>query len=202
MIKIKICGITNIEDALSALNLGADAIGFVFAKSKRQIDASLCAGILKELSPFCYTVGVFRNNSADFINSVLDICPLSALQFHGDEDNDFCISFKRHVIKAVTIDKEEDLNKIAAYPGIKDILLDGKNPGEGELFDHTYIKNLPGSKNIILAGGLNPENVAEVVKNNRRLSAVDVSSGVEAYYGKKDYNKVKNFIERARTALK
>ena len=134
MVKIKICGLTNTEDAISALSLGADALGFVFAQSKRHISADACEEILKNLPPFSYTVGVFRNNSADFINSVLDRCSLSALQFHGDEDVDFCTSFKRHVIKALSIDKKDDLKKIYDYPNVSDILLDAKKSRRGKGF--------------------------------------------------------------------
>lgn len=197
MIKIKICGITRTEDALISIKYGANALGFVFAESKRKITAEQCVNILKRVPSIINTVGVFRNNSKDYIKEVLSICPLSTLQFHGDEDEEFCLSFNRPVIKAFSVASSKDLEQINNFSQINTILIDGKNPGSGKTFDHNILSSIETDKYVILAGGLNPENISEIL-NNHKVFGVDVSSGVEKNYGIKDKNKIIDFINNVR----
>lgn len=197
MIKVKICGITRYEDANVAVNSGADAIGFIFAESKRKIDIKCCAEIIKNLPPFVYTVGVFMNNSASYINYVLDNCYLSALQFHGNEDENFCLSFNKPVIKAFSINNNNDLLLINNFPNIKNILIDGPKPGAGKIFDHKLLKEINKNKNIILAGGLNPDNIEKILKETN-VYWVDVSSGVEKSPGIKDQELIEKFLQKVK----
>lgn len=194
MIKVKICGITRLEDAIDALKLGADAIGFVFAESKRKISIKDCEKIINKLPPFAYTVGVFMNNDILYINNILKKCYFSALQFHGDESEEFCKSFNKPVIKGFSISSENDILKIENYPNIKNILLDGANPGSKTGFDHNLLKKIDKNKKIILAGGLTPHNITDILENIRDIYAVDVSSGVETSPGIKNYELMQDFI--------
>lgn len=197
MVKVKICGITNYNDAISAYNAGADAIGFVFAESKRKISVDKCREILNKLPAFLYTIGVFKNNDKKFIEEVLKYCGLSALQFHGNENEEFCLSFARPVIKAISIKNEDDFKILKDFKKTINVLIDGKSPGSGQLFDHKLLKFVPEGKNVILAGGLTPDNVYEIVKNTN-VFAVDVSSGVEKSPGIKSEKKIIDFVLNAR----
>ncbi len=195
--RVKICGITRYSDAIDAYKAGADAIGFVFAKSKRQITAKECKCIMDKLPPFCYTVGVFKDNGKGEIWNTLKYCGLSCLQFHGAENEEFCNSFGLPYIKGFSIENADDIEKIKDFPCTINILVDGQSPGSGRSFDHTFLSLLPENKNVILAGGLNPDNISEL-KGNDKINALDVSTGVEFEPGIKDLEKVKKFIRIAK----
>lgn len=198
MIRIKICGITRVEDALAAAHGGADALGLVFyEKSPRHVSVQQAAELANIIPPFVTTVGLFVNPSADEVRNVLHHVPLDVLQFHGEEEPEFCEQFGRPYLKAVRVRQGVDLLQCAArYRSAQGLLLDayieGTHGGTGESFDWALIPHdllLP----VILSGGLHAGNVAEAIKQVRPY-AVDVSSGVEAAKGIKDTAKVAAFI--------
>ena len=198
MTRIKICGITRMEDALAAADGGADALGLVFfQQSPRHITVSKAARLVKKLPPFITLVGLFVNPSPDYVEAVLEEVPLDVLQFHGGETPTFCMRFARPYLKAIRMKEGVDLVQCAArYAGAQALLLDawveGVPGGTGKTFDWEAIPHdldLP----VILSGGLNPDNVAEAVRTVRPY-AVDVSSGVEADKGIKDAGKIAAFI--------
>lgn len=195
--KIKICGLTNIEDALLAADLGADFLGFIFAKSKRQADAETVREIVKQLPSTSVTVGVFMDQPVDFVRETMEKTKLDRVQLHGDESIDFCRQLSWPVIKRICIEDEmsiEDIrDQMAQFPGV-DYLID-PGAGSGKAFDWPVIRDL--KTKYILAGGLNPDNVREAVALLHPYG-VDVSSGVESRPGKKDPNKLQRFIEEVR----
>ena len=203
-VRVKICGITRLQDLHAACDAGADALGFVFyEKSPRHLSIASAAALLRELPPFVQSVGLFVNAEPAFIESVLQAVPLDLLQFHGDETPADCARFGRPYIKAVRVNRETDLLKCAAdFDAACGLLLDAWVPGvpggTGERFDWTLIPaNLP--KPVILSGGLTPGNVAEAVQRVHPW-AVDVSSGVEVSKGIKDAHKIAQFIAKAKDA--
>lgn len=201
-VRVKICGITRPEDAAAAVAAGADALGFVFyAPSPRYVTAERAAGIIADVPPFVATVGLFVNASEDEVRAVLDVVPLSLLQFHGDEDNAFCGRFGRPWIKALAVRPEQDtMAAIAAYPDASGILLDAWHPdlrgGTGHTFDWAGFPAQAG-KPLILAGGLTPENVAQAILQTHPY-AVDVSGGVEMAKGIKDARLIESFVTEVR----
>jgi len=203
-VRVKICGITRLQDLHAACDAGADALGFVFyEKSPRHLSITTAAALLRELPPFVQSVGLFVNAEPAFIESVLQAVPLDLLQFHGDETPAECARFGRPYIKAVRVNRETDLLKCAAdFDAARGLLLDAFVPGvpggTGERFDWSLIPaDLP--KQVILSGGLTPDNVAEAVQRVRPW-AVDVSSGVEVTKGIKDAQKIAQFIAKAKEA--
>ncbi|MBU1265041.1 MAG: phosphoribosylanthranilate isomerase [Gammaproteobacteria bacterium] len=203
-VRVKICGITRLQDLHAACDAGADALGFVFyEKSPRHLSIASAAALLRELPPFVQSVGLFVDAEPAFIESVLQAVPLDLLQFHGDETPADCARFGRPYIKAVRVNRETDLLKCAAdFDAACGLLLDawvaGVPGGTGERFDWTLIPaNLP--KQVILSGGLTPDNVAEAVQRVHPW-AVDVSSGVEISKGIKDAHKIAQFIAKAKDA--
>jgi len=202
MVKIKICGITNLADAEKAVELGADALGFIFSKSPRRVDAEIATEIIKGLPPFITTVGVFVNESMEVVKHIASVCRLNVLQFHGDELPEFCSQFGRKIIKSFRVKNPDDLSMLPGYKGIVSAyLLDsrvkGKRGGTGETFDWELAKIAVPYGRVILAGGLTSENVAEAIKAVNPY-AVDVSTGVESAPGKKDYEKMRRFVETVR----
>ncbi len=202
--RVKICGITNLGDALAAVEAGADALGFVlYAPSKRYVTPEQAGEIIRKLPPFVTTVGLFVNADVDFVESVLATAQLDLLQFHGDESNADCVRFGRPFIKALRVKPDLDLlQAFSAYPDARGILLDAYRPGvpggTGEVFDWDLIPDeIAGA--ITLAGGLDATNVARAVAAVGPY-AVDVSGGVEAAPGQKDGAKVSAFVEAAKTA--
>jgi phosphoribosylanthranilate isomerase len=192
--RVKICGITSVTDALNAANAGADALGFVFyAKSPRYVTPEQAAEICRALPPFVTSVGLFMNADAEQVRATLDIVSLDLLQFHGSEPPEFCRSFGRPYIKALGIQGLVNFAEQAdRYPDALGILVDshalGKAGGTGQTFDWKLLpKNY--SKPIILAGGLNPENIAEAVRETS-VYALDLSSGVESSPGIKSKAKI------------
>ena len=201
-VRVKICGITRVEDALVAAAAGADAIGLVFyAKSPRAVDIEQAREILAVLPPFVTSVGLFVDAERSELERILASVPLDLLQFHGDESVQQCEAFGRPYIKALRVKAGDDIAaQVARYPSAQGILLDayveGVPGGTGEAFDWSLIPQTL-SKPLILAGGLRPDNVAEAVSRVRPY-AVDVSGGVEASKGVKDVEKVDAFIRAAR----
>lgn len=201
-VRVKICGITRVEDALAAAAAGADAIGLVFyAKSPRAVDIEQAREILAALPPFVTSVGLFVDAERSELERILASVPLDLLQFHGDESVQQCEAFGRPYIKALRVKAGDDIAaQVACYHSAQGILLDayveGVPGGTGEAFDWSLIPQAL-SKPLILAGGLRPDNVAEAVSRVRPY-AVDVSGGVEASKGVKDVEKVGAFIRAAR----
>jgi phosphoribosylanthranilate isomerase len=203
--RIKICGITNVEDALDAVSLGADAIGFIFTKdSKRYISPEQAESIALFLPPFVSIVGVFVNASKEEIDDTVTRCKLDLIQLHGHETPAFCQQMSRRVIKAFHMAEPEDVDPIGAYQGIiSAALLDTKvqnlSGGTGKVFDWGLALQVNRFEiPLILAGGISVQNI----KKARQLVnpyAVDLSSSVEASPGKKDYNKMKDFVEAVRS---
>ena len=201
MTKVKICGITNLDDALTAVEFGADAIGFVFVpNTPRYIESAKAAEIIMRLPPFVTTVGLFVNDSQEHIEQIANQCKLNVLQLHGQEPPDFCLQFNRKVIKAFRVKDKESLIVLPKYT-VSAYLLDtyvkGAMGGTGVTFDWRLALDAKKYGPVILAGGLNPENVAKAIQQVRPYG-VDVSSGVEAEPGKKDHGKIKDFIEAAK----
>ncbi len=203
-VRVKICGITRLEDARAACEAGADALGFVFyARSPRHLAIEQARSLVTALPPFVTSVGLFVDAEPAFVRQALKEVPLDLLQFHGGESPDECRGFGRPYLKAVRVRPGADLLKYATeYHDALGLLLDayvsGVPGGTGERFDWSLIPaHLP--KPVVLSGGLTPENVAEAVEQIRPW-AVDVSSGVEARPGVKDATKVAAFIEHAKRA--
>lgn len=196
--RVKICGITNVEDAKSAIAAGADALGFVFyEKSPRYIEIDSAQQIINQCSPFINFVGLFVDADENYIRKVLDQVALCTLQFHGQEAEQACAIYNRPYIKAISMTESIDLHEQCnCYQSAAGLLLD------------TYVKDIPGGtglsfdwglipndlpKPIILAGGLNETNVKSAI-NQVHPYAVDVSGGVEKEKGIKDSNKINKFI--------
>jgi len=203
-VRVKICGITRLQDVHAACAAGADALGFVFyEKSPRNVSAETAAALLRAMPPFVQSVGLFVNAEPAFVEAVLQAVPLDLLQFHGDETPADCERFGRPYIKAVRVTTDTDLLKYAAdFETARGLLLDayvqGVPGGTGERFDLSLIPaSMP--KPIVLSGGLQPDNVAEAVQQVRPW-AVDVSSGVEASKGIKDPHKMTQFIAKAKAS--
>lgn len=202
MARIKICGITRVEDALAAAEAGADAIGLVFyAPSPRAVDAEQAAGIVAALPPFVTTVGLFVDADPGDVREVLARVPLDVLQFHGEESDEYCRQFGRPFLKAVRVQSAEQLADVAArWPGASGILLDSYKPGvpggTGEVFDWRLV---PANRdwNLVLAGGLTAANVHQAISEMRPW-AVDVSGGVEASKGIKDVEKINAFVQEVK----
>lgn len=197
---VKICGITNEDDALFAVAMGADAVGFVFAPSTRQVAAQQVYDITRRLPPEILTVGVFRDEHPDRVIDTVQRAGLKAAQLHGYETPSMVADVAaqvRWVIKAVVAGSSDAAR--ADQFGTDMILVDAPSPGSGEVFDWGLFADLPEGPRYLIAGGLNPDNVALAVS---RVSpwGVDVSSGVERSPGRKDPLKVKSFVERARAA--
>lgn len=202
--RVKICGITRIEDALCAVNSGADSLGFVFYdKSPRAIQPSDAALIIQQLPAFVTTTALFVNAEADFIDRVIAKTRIDLLQFHGDETPEFCNSFSRPYLKALRMKPGLDLAaECQRFRSSQAILLDAYRPGvpggTGEVFDWDLIPD-PHPAPVILAGGLTCDNVAEAVKTVQPY-AIDVSGGVEQSKGIKDAVKIDKFINEVTRA--
>ncbi|MBE0481804.1 MAG: phosphoribosylanthranilate isomerase [Dehalococcoidia bacterium] len=199
MVKVKICGITNLEDALAAVRSGADALGFVFAPSPRRMTPGAVREIVEKLPPLICKVGVFQDMDADSIKETLSYCHLDLAQLHGSEGPDACAALFPRVIKAFTVSTlphTEDLSsyRVAAY------MLDrekGRRHTRASEDVWRAVRSLRDHGLLILAGGLTPGNVSEAVKIARPY-AVDVSSGVESRPGRKDHARLRAFIISAR----
>ncbi len=199
LVFVKICGITTEEDALLAVAVGTDALGFVFAPSKRQVTATRVADIVKRVPAEIMTVGVFRNETPARIRSIVNQTGLTAVQLHGHETPAIVAEVKqdvRTVFKAVPAGSEAF--ERADEFGADAILVDNPTPGSGQLFDWRLAEDAPAGVALIMAGGLDPTNVAEAIRKVRPWG-VDVSSGVERAPGLKDPILVRDFVEAARS---
>ncbi len=202
--RIKICGITRPEDAQHAAALGADAVGLVFyGPSPRNVDIKQACAVMNILPPFVTSVGLFVNATMAEIQGVLAQVNLDLLQFHGDESPEFCIRFSRPYIKAIRMRENVNLQVEAdQYAQAQGLLLDAYHPalpgGTGESFEWTRVPDdLP--MPVILAGGLSADNVGEAIRTVQPY-AVDVSGGVEAEKGIKDWDKMADFVAGVRVA--
>jgi phosphoribosylanthranilate isomerase len=199
---IKICGITNEQDALLAVALGADALGFVFAPSPRQVAPSKVREIVRRLPSEIVTVGVFRDELPKRIIDIMQEAHLQGAQLHGHESLLIASEVSNAVrfsIKAV-VAGSPDASRANDFV-CDAILVDGLSPGSGEVFDWGLMNEIPLGLRLILSGGLNPENVAEGIDRVRPWG-VDVSSGVEKSHGLKDPVKMRQFIANARAAAR
>ena len=205
MTKIKICGITNTADALAAIECGADMLGFVFTdQSPRQISLTSAIEIIKACPPAIVKVGLFVNQEEELVKDIVKKSQLDYLQFHGQEPPDYCrrVSKSGKIIKAFRV-KDHDSLKILPDYDVEIYLLDSyredKLGGTGHTFDWDLaISAKDYGRPIMLAGGLNPENVGQAVSRVRPY-AVDVSSGIEKCPGKKDIKLMKEFIKEVRS---
>ncbi|WP_077213573.1 phosphoribosylanthranilate isomerase [Bacillus dakarensis] len=200
--KVKICGIKDVETALYAISQGADALGFLFAESKRRITPEDAKEIIDKLPDKILKVGVFVNEEVENIKRIVEYTGLTAVQLHGDEPPETCEAFSIPVIKALSVGSSDDLEKIHEYD-CEYVLLDspkGKyRGGNGVKFDWSLLAEFnTNGKKVILAGGLNEANVTEAIRMSQPFM-VDVSSGVETD-GKKDKLKIHNFIDEAKSA--
>lgn len=205
MVKVKICGITTVEDALHAAACGADALGFVFyEQSPRHVTEETARAIVAALPPFVTTVGLFVNEDPVRIEEIACRCGLDAIQLHGDEPPQGCHFPPRRVVKALRVRGAESLTDLDDY-AVSAVLLDAWVPGSYGGTGHTFNWELAAAaarrRPVILAGGLTPENVAGAVAAVRPYG-VDVSSGVEGAPGRKDPEKVAAFIRNAKLGVK
>lgn len=203
MAKVKICGITNLEDALNSVEAGCDALGFVFyRKSPRYIAPERVKEIIDNLPKNIIRVGVFVNAKEKNIKRIAKICNLDMLQFHGNESSSFCKKFRDYkIIKTFRIKDKIDLKNILDYETFAylfDTFVKSKIGGTGKKFNWTLVRHLTGFRRLVfLSGGLNAENIREAIKQVQP-DWVDVSSSVEISPGKKDRKKVKEFIKTVR----
>lgn len=201
-VKVKVCGMTQWEDAKYAVEQGADAVGFIFyKKSPRSVTMKEAREIILKLPPFVDTVGVFVNESPDRVNKIADYCGLDLVQLHGEESPAFCRKIHRRVIKAFRVADLQSIKQMEKYSVsgfLLDTFCDDLHGGTGRTFDWNLA--LPAKKMgpVILAGGLTPRNVAQAVRQVRPYG-VDVCSGVEKTPGIKDPEKVRAFLKNIRS---
>lgn len=205
MTRIKICGITNLADALAATQAGADALGFVFySKSPRHILPEEAADIINQLPPFVQVVGLFVNETTELVNQISRQCKLGLVQLHGDETPAYCRQINQRLVKAFRVQTAEDLKQIARYADygcLLDAYCDSAYGGTGKSFNWEIAKEaVQRGHQVILAGGLSAANVADAIKQVQPY-AVDVSSGVEVAPGRKDPLKLQQFIHNVSTAI-
>ncbi|RDS79839.1 phosphoribosylanthranilate isomerase [Dyella monticola] len=202
MTRIKCCGMTRVEDALFAAELGADAIGVVLtAHSKRQVSLAQARAIVQAMPPFVTTVALCMDDEASFVQEIVDVVRPSMLQFHGDESDEWCAQFGQPYLKAIAMgDGAAALYQLRDHPHAAALLLDGHGLGEaggsGKSFDWSLMPRQL-TQPLILAGGLTPTNVATAISIARPW-AVDVSSGIESAPGIKDPAKMRSFIAAVR----
>jgi phosphoribosylanthranilate isomerase len=201
MVRVKICGITNRDDALHAVQAGADALGFIFhAASPRNVSPEQAAAVIEALPPFVQAVGLFVNADIEFVNATCNLCRLDMVQLHGDEPPEVCDLVCRRVMKAFRIKDITSLEPMKDYR-VAGYLLDAWSPGAyggtGLVFNWEVAEIAKRYGPIILAGGLTPDNVRQAVERVEPYG-VDVSSGVESSPGKKDPAKVQAFIRQAK----
>jgi phosphoribosylanthranilate isomerase len=203
-VKVKICGITNIDDAMASIGFGADALGFVFFQgSPRYISQVDAADIIRKLPAFVMTVGVFVNEQPKDLEEIIAKTGIDVIQLHGEEPPEGC-SLSRRVIKAIRVKSLASLDPLVHYQDrVSAFLLDAFSPdsfgGTGQRFNWDIATHAKQFGKIILSGGLNPDNIIEAVKQVGPYG-VDVSSGVESVKGKKDHHKLRLFIQRAKAA--
>jgi|TARA_B100002003_G_scaffold236687_1_gene252926 phosphoribosylanthranilate isomerase len=199
MVYVKVCGITNVEDAQLAVELGASAIGMVFwPESPRFVDPKKAAIVRSVLPPSVLPVGVFVDQSVSYVRRVAEIIHLGAVQLHGCESYGYCQSIGLPIIKAVTVENGKMMTALSDVPETVTVLLDAHDPvkkgGTGKSIDWESARNVARSRKVILSGGLRPETVALGVRTVQPFG-VDVSSGVEQYPGRKDSARLRSFFK-------
>ena len=205
MVKVKICGITNIEDGFAAVSFGADALGFVFyPQSPRSVDPEMVKEIISALPPFLSTVGVFVDKPKSEIEKICSFTGIDIAQLHGHESPDDC-KLSEKVVKAIRVKELNDLDGLHKYTSVSAFLLDTYSDdaigGTGQTFNWDIAVKAKKYGNIILAGGLTPDNIEDAISTVQPYG-VDVSSGVEGREkGKKDHTKLELFIKRAKSAF-
>ena len=203
--RIKVCGITGKEDARAAVAAGADGLGFIFVKqSPRAVDPDMVRAITAELPPFVNSIGVFCDEELEVVEEIINYCQLTTVQLHGAESPEYCKKISCPVIKSFALRTESQSEELAAYSGVvSGFLLDTYRAdmagGTGMVFDWNLVEQIQPPGPIILAGGLNPENVGEAIRQVKPF-AVDVNSGVEYQPGRKDTDKLKSFADEVRKA--
>lgn len=201
MVKVKVCGITNAEDASTAVQMGADALGFIFAKSPRRIRPQKARDIIQRMPPFVTTVGVFVDQDLGAIRKIMEFCRLDMVQLHGDESPAFCRKLAPHAVKAFRLKDAQSLEPMALYRGkVRALLLDtfqeGIAGGTGATFDWRLAREaMDLGMPVILSGGLGPSNIKQAVTMVRPY-AVDVNSGIEKSPGKKDPALIRALMEQ------
>jgi phosphoribosylanthranilate isomerase len=202
-VKIKICGITSVADALAAAEAGADALGFMFYRpSPRYVANNAAREIIRALPPFIARVGVFVDPTEEQVRQAIAETGIDALQFHGDETPEFCRRFGLKTLKAFRVRDAESLRSAEPFTSeawLLDSYVAGQLGGTGARFNWDLATEAARSHCVILAGGLTPENAAEAVRKVRPYG-LDVSSGVESSPGHKDAEKVRVFITAAKSA--
>ncbi len=204
MIRVKICGITSRDDAVAAVEAGADALGFIFVKgTPRWIEPEVAGAIIREIGPFVTTVGVFVDRTVEGIEETAAVSGISLAQLHGNEAPETCGRLRLPFVKAIRIQGEDDLSEIGRYKEARAFLLDSYAPGvlggTGKTFPWAIAARAAREARIVLSGGLTPDNVAKAIAQVRPYG-VDVSSGVETSPGRKDHRKVRDFIRQAKRA--
>lgn len=201
---VKVCGITRLEDAVAAVRLGYDAVGFIFAPSPRRVDPDKARSISLALPPGILRVGVFLDHDPGEVKAILRFCRLDLAQFHGEERPEDVVPLGGRAIKTLRPRRAEDLEAMESYRGVFAFLLDTWDPhrkgGTGRRGDWRLASTASTRERIILAGGLSPGNVEEAVKSCRPYG-VDVCSGVEKSPGEKDAALLEGFLRRAKAAL-
>ncbi|MBN2412533.1 phosphoribosylanthranilate isomerase [candidate division KSB1 bacterium] len=195
---LKICGITRLEDAVKAENFGADAVGFIFAKSPRQIDVTIAEKLCSNIK--IPKIGVFVNEELKKIMRIRKRCNLDIIQLHGDESSEFCKALGGTIIKAIRVKNEQSIEQIQAYTNVWKILLDTYIPGQaggtGKQIDNRFLINRDLS-NIILAGGITPDNI-DIILQKYAPFGLDISSGIEDSPGKKNIEKMELVIKKVK----
>jgi phosphoribosylanthranilate isomerase len=203
--RIKVCGITSLEDGRAAVAAGADGLGFIFVEeSPRLVEPDMVRAITDTLPPFVDSIGVFRDAEIEVVEELISYCRLTLVQLHGSESPDYCKRLSCPVIKSFAVHDRSDSEELAAYAEVVNgYLLDTYHKdlagGTGMVFDWKLIEQIKPPGPVILAGGLNPENVGEAIKQVKPF-AVDVNSGVEYQPGRKDTDKLKSFADEVRKA--
>ena len=207
--RIKVCGITDMAEAKGAVAMGVDALGFIFTnKSPRKIEPEQAREIIRTLPPFVDAVGVFVNEAFDVVNDIMQYCKLTVVQLHGSESPQYCESISCRVLKTFCLgagpaDSETEPRYDSYYGLVSGYLLDtyhdGMAGGTGRSFDWSLVEKMRPPGPVILAGGLQADNVGEAVRTVRPF-AVDVNSGVESEPGRKDLEKLARFMEEVRKA--
>jgi len=197
MTRIKVCGITNLDDALTAIEMGADAIGFVFASSDRHVRPEQARKIIQKVAPFAISVGVFMDQELDMIKRQVQCSGIDVVQLHGAEPSSYCTKLNRRVIKRIHIAEDTTTASLltAMEPYCVSSFLLDPGTGSGQIFDWSIVQgiNIP----VIIAGGLGPDNVGQVVQMLHPYG-VDVCSGVEIAPGVKDPDRIRDFIAEVR----
>jgi phosphoribosylanthranilate isomerase len=204
VVRVKICGITNLDDALAAAEAGADALGFIFVPgTPRYVTVEQAKDIVACLPPFVTRVGVFANQSLSSVLAIMNSVPLDLVQLHGDESPEYCAALGDRAIKSLRVKDGSSLAEMASYRAcayLLDTYMPDRLGGTGATFDWELAREAAQYGPVILAGGLGPDNVAQAIRV-ARPAAVDTSSGVEASPGRKDHQKMLAFVSAAKTAL-